>query len=164
MSRIVVTTQGSLGDLHPYLAVARGLQARGHDVLIATDERYREKIENLGLEFAPIRLAIDWIGDPKIISQLRSWGLKKIIRHILLPLLPQTYADTFAATEKADLLFSMQGNYASRLVAEKRNIPWVSGVHFSLGMFSVYDPPVFPTFPWLSAAIAFSRGRDFGGR
>ena len=34
MSRIVVTTLGSLGDLHPYLAIARGMRARGHEVML----------------------------------------------------------------------------------------------------------------------------------
>jgi hypothetical protein len=29
-NRIVFTTYGSLGDLHPYLAIALGLKAHGH--------------------------------------------------------------------------------------------------------------------------------------
>jgi rhamnosyltransferase subunit B len=33
--RIVPTTFGLLGDLHPYIAIAKGLQARGHDAVIA---------------------------------------------------------------------------------------------------------------------------------
>ena len=39
--RVVVTTFGSLGDLHPYLALALGLRARGHDVVVATGKCYR---------------------------------------------------------------------------------------------------------------------------
>ena len=38
--RIVLTTFGSLGDLHPYIAVALGLQARGHEAVIATSGAY----------------------------------------------------------------------------------------------------------------------------
>jgi hypothetical protein len=34
--KIVLTTFGSLGDLHPYIALALGLQARGHETIIAT--------------------------------------------------------------------------------------------------------------------------------
>jgi hypothetical protein len=34
--RIVLTTFGSLGDLHPYIAVALGLKTRGHEAVIAT--------------------------------------------------------------------------------------------------------------------------------
>ena len=36
---------GSLGDLHPKIALGLGLKERGHEVLIATWEGYREKIE-----------------------------------------------------------------------------------------------------------------------
>jgi rhamnosyltransferase subunit B len=53
MSRIILTTFGSLGDLHPYLAVGLGLRDRGHDVSIATMTYYQPNVESLGLEFQP---------------------------------------------------------------------------------------------------------------
>jgi UDP:flavonoid glycosyltransferase YjiC (YdhE family) len=53
--RIVLTTFGSLGDIHPYIAVSLGLQARGHEAVIATSSYYREKIEALGIGFRPLR-------------------------------------------------------------------------------------------------------------
>jgi len=39
--RVVLTTFSSLGDLHPYIAVALGLQGRGHEAVIATSGYYR---------------------------------------------------------------------------------------------------------------------------
>src|SRR5918997_6524408 len=39
--RVVITTFGSFGDLNPYLGLALGLKARGHDPVIATAEYYR---------------------------------------------------------------------------------------------------------------------------
>ena len=36
--RVVVTTFGSLGDLHPYLAIALGLKSRGHEAVLV-DQR-----------------------------------------------------------------------------------------------------------------------------
>ncbi|MET0218312.1 MAG: glycosyltransferase, partial [Burkholderiales bacterium] len=45
MKRIVLTTFGSYGDLHPYIAIAQGLLARGHDATIVTSEMYRSKVE-----------------------------------------------------------------------------------------------------------------------
>jgi hypothetical protein len=53
--RIVLTTFGSLGDLHPYIAVALGLKARGHEAVIATSDYYRQKIEALGIGFRAVR-------------------------------------------------------------------------------------------------------------
>ena len=55
MSRIVLATSGSFGDVHPYLAVALGLKARGHQVILATAEFYRHKVQGEGLGFHPVR-------------------------------------------------------------------------------------------------------------
>jgi UDP:flavonoid glycosyltransferase YjiC (YdhE family) len=51
----LLTTLGSLGDLHPYIAVGIGLRKRGHTVTIATSEVYRAKVEGEGLQFHPLR-------------------------------------------------------------------------------------------------------------
>ena len=48
-ARVALTTFGSLGDLHPYLALALALKARGHEPVVATSEQYRPKAEALGL-------------------------------------------------------------------------------------------------------------------
>src|SRR5258708_37764355 len=53
--RIVLTTFGSLGDLHPYIALALGLQERGHEAVIATSGSYRQMIEALGIGFRAVR-------------------------------------------------------------------------------------------------------------
>ena len=45
---MVFTTWGSYGDLHPYMALARELQERGHHCVIATSPIYREKVEAAG--------------------------------------------------------------------------------------------------------------------
>ena len=50
--RIILSTFGSFGDLHPYMALALELQSRGHDPVIATMNYYREKVQNAGLTFA----------------------------------------------------------------------------------------------------------------
>ena len=53
--KIVLTTFGSFGDLHPYIAVGLELKERGHQAIIATTPVYREKIEATGLGFHPVR-------------------------------------------------------------------------------------------------------------
>ena len=39
--RIVLNTFGSFGDIHPYMALALELQARGHVPVVATSNVYR---------------------------------------------------------------------------------------------------------------------------
>jgi rhamnosyltransferase subunit B len=69
VARIVLNTFGSLGDLHPYLAIAIELRRRGHEPVIATSEVYRRKI----LAVRPdIGLVMD---DPDFIA--RVWDRRR---------------------------------------------------------------------------------------
>ena len=54
-NRVVMATIGSLGDLHPYIALALEMKKRFIEPVIATSNIYRQKIESLGIEFHPIR-------------------------------------------------------------------------------------------------------------
>jgi rhamnosyltransferase subunit B len=51
---IALVTLGSIGDLLPFLAVARELRRRGRDVIIATHTEYEPLCRMLGLEFRAI--------------------------------------------------------------------------------------------------------------
>jgi rhamnosyltransferase subunit B len=157
MSKIVITTSGSLGDLHPYVAIALGLRERGHEVVVGTSPCYRQKIESLGLGFHPIRPDSDWLTDPDKVRRLSHprWGLLRVGREWLMPALRESYEDTLAAAEGADLLVAMLATYATRLVAEKATIPWVSAVHIPMGFFSIYDPPLLDFAPVLTKKLRF---------
>jgi UDP:flavonoid glycosyltransferase YjiC (YdhE family) len=56
--RVVLGTVGSLGDLHPYVAIARELNARGAQPVIASVPEYRADVEREAIEFAPARRRI----------------------------------------------------------------------------------------------------------
>jgi UDP:flavonoid glycosyltransferase YjiC (YdhE family) len=83
------------------------------------------------------------------------WGLIRVIRELLLPVLRESYDDTLAAAEGADVLVANQATYASPFVAEKTGIAWVSAMHIPMGLFSAYDPPLLPGFPGLSKKLRF---------
>ena len=57
-NRVVMATIGSLGDLHPYIALALEMRKRYIEPVIATSEIYRQRIESLNIEFYPIRPAM----------------------------------------------------------------------------------------------------------
>jgi UDP:flavonoid glycosyltransferase YjiC (YdhE family) len=151
--RIVLTTFGSLGDLHPYIALALGLQARGHEVVIATSGAYRQKVEALGIGFRAVQPDHP---DPETGADLmrrsmdRRTGSEFVIREYMMSVLRETYEDTVAAADGADILVSHLLTFTTRLVAEKKGIPWASTFLQPLGLLSVYDPPVFPQIPMLA--------------
>jgi UDP:flavonoid glycosyltransferase YjiC (YdhE family) len=137
----------------PYLAIALGLQERGHRATLATCACYRKKVEGLGVEFRSLRPDSDWIDDPSVVRRRShpSLGLIRIAREWLLPALAETFEDTAAAAEGADLLVSHPlAAYAARLVAEAKGVPWVSTMLVPLGFFSAYDETELPLPPILS--------------
>ena len=152
--RIVLATHGTLGDLHPYLAIALELRARGHQPVIATSEYYRRKVEAKGLEFYPLRP--DFSFDDKelhwrFIEPKR--GLERVIREFIFPALRESYEDLSAVVMKdggADLLISHILIFAAPLLAEKTGIHWVSTELQPGAFMSVYDPPVLAPLPALA--------------
>lgn len=50
--RVSIHTLGTRGDVQPYLALALGLRARGHEVQIAAPSQYEAFVGNYGIAFA----------------------------------------------------------------------------------------------------------------
>ncbi|KAM3109196.1 glycosyltransferase [Phormidesmis sp. 146-33] len=152
MSRIVLTTIGSLGDLHPKLAIAIELRKRGHDLVIATHQEYREKIEALGFEFHRIRPDNTALNDPQEMARMMDLktGTEYVIKNWVCANLRETYTDLIDSAKDADLIITGEGVVAARLVAEKLGIPWAFAVLQPTSFLSVYDPSVLPVLPFLA--------------
>ena len=158
MARILLTTFGSLGDLHPYIALALELNRRGHEAMIGTSATYAEKIRALGIEFRAIRPdKPDHLAVPEFMKQIMDLrkGPERVIREYMMPVLRETYADTLAAAADADLLVSHALAFATPLVAEVMKLPWASVVLAPMSFFSVYDPPVLPPALYLNVLRPF---------
>ena len=149
--RIVLATFGSLGDLHPYLALALELKRRGHHPVLATIEMYREAVEAQGVAFRLFRSALIERPDSELMRKvldLRN-GAEFIVRKLMMPALPTAYADAVEAIKGASLVVSHPMTFAAQLAADKAGIPWVSTQLAPMGYFSAYDPPVLPVAPFL---------------
>lgn len=57
--RVLIVTSGSLGDVAPYTGLATRLQAAGHQVAIATEDRFAGWIRARGVECRPLGLDLD---------------------------------------------------------------------------------------------------------
>jgi rhamnosyltransferase subunit B len=143
--RIVFATFGSLGDLHPVLALALELQRRGHQCEVATVSGYREKIEALGLLFHPLRPEFS-LSDEELIRRIvdSARGPQYLLRDILLKNVRATHADLVTAATGADLLVTSELVYAAPIVAEQLGLRRVSYALAPLSYFSANDPSVPP--------------------
>jgi len=148
--RIVIATIGSLGDLHPCLALALELKRRGHCVTVASTAYYRGKVKELGVAFHAIRPNWDPT-DRELIRQCEDLkrGPEILYRKLILPHLRGTYEDLLAVAAAADLMIAGELVYAAPLVAEKLRLRWVSAILSPFSFFSSCDPSVMVTVPWL---------------
>ncbi|HVF10039.1 MAG TPA: nucleotide disphospho-sugar-binding domain-containing protein [Abditibacteriaceae bacterium] len=163
--RIVLTTFGSLGDLHPYMAIALELQRRGHRPVIATSEIYRDKVTAAGLDFHAARPDLPPLteaGDMIAKVMTAKTGPEYLFKNVLMPHLRESYQDLSEAVRGADLLVTHLITFAGPILAEQTGVPWVSTVLAPISLWSAHDPPVLPTAPefaFLRAlGPAFNRG------
>ena len=152
--RIVLSSFGTLGDIHPLIALSLELQRRGHVPVLAVPELFRPKIVSLGLEFAPVGPILD-PEDNRLVAMLMDIrkGTERTLREILFPAIRQSYSELLAAVEAsggADLMLAGELVYQAPLVAEVTGIPWASHVLAPLSFFSRYDAPVLPPYPMLA--------------
>ena len=155
--RIVIASWGSYGDVNPYVGLARGLRARGHDAVLATPAYFRGYVEGAGVGFHPLRPDVDphrrdvvaRIMDP-------ARGTQFIFQELLLPALGEMYDDLAEAARGADLLVTHPVTFPGPILAQERGIPWLSTVLAPMSFFSAHDLPVFPPIPWLRPLVAGS--------
>jgi rhamnosyltransferase subunit B len=152
VTRIVFSTFGSLGDLHPYIALARELKRRGHAPCIATTDMHRGAVAAAGLDFTPVRPSAAQMGEPaEVVRRVfhPSRGPEYLFRDLVMAHVRATYEDLDHACSGADTIVTHPLTVAGRLVAEKRGLAWRSTVLSPLSLMSTIDPPLFASAPWL---------------
>ena len=150
MAHIIFAVFGSLGDLHPHIALGLELKRRGHSIRFAADNYFKEKLEMLGFEHSPMRPHLD----PENKELAREMmdakkGTERILRELIFPVLPETYADLTAAIgANTDLIIANEVAFAAPIAAEKSGLRWVSTALAPGGFFSNHDPFVPPNMQW----------------
>jgi UDP:flavonoid glycosyltransferase YjiC (YdhE family) len=155
---VVLATLGSLGDLHPFMALGLALRARGAAVTLACAAEYRAKVERAGLAFRPLRPSFADIqlalGMDR--AELTDAVLARqdfLLRRLIMPHVRESYEDMLEIVAGADLILTSSLAFGARLAAERRAIPWLGIVLQPLMFLSAYDPPEIPRAQWLTALL-----------
>ncbi|MCY6381156.1 glycosyltransferase [Hoeflea prorocentri] len=133
--KILILTIGSRGDVQPYVALGKGLKAAGHEVTLATCERFRGFVEEHGLTYG-------YISDDlmKIIDSPEGKALMEDTTNIFrtiaamikmarqtAPLKREAVENSWAIAEEAqpDLICFHPKAVLGPSIGEKLNIPYV---------------------------------------
>jgi len=159
LAKIVLATYGTLGDLHPFLAVALRLAESGHEVTVAATGFHRARVESAGLRFAPMRpdfaeierdLGMDAAAGIRTMMTHDDW----LFRKVLFPYIRQSWEDGLAVLEGADLVLTSPFAYGARLAAEQRGVPRIAVGLQPLSFMSAYDPPTLRRNRWAAELAA----------
>ena len=159
--RLTIVTAGSRGDVQPYVALARGLQRRGHEVTIATHEPFREFVTGWGIGFAsvagdPQALLHGAVGQQWLASGRNPVAFLREVRRFAKPIIERSLVDFHAATRDADAIVCSVLGLPAWHVAEARGIPAFAALLQPVtptGAFPAIGLPPLPRLPrWLNRA------------
>ncbi len=144
--RIVILTIGTHGDVRPYVALGRGLLARGHEVLIAAPENFETFIASHGLGFGSIGEDFETLlKNPELSKLLEGnilWHLPKLFK-MFKPRFISSFNRAWQVAQNAELILIHPKSLFGIDIAEKLGVPVISSGF----------QPLIPTceFPLLSA-------------
>jgi rhamnosyltransferase subunit B len=158
--RWLLTSWGSYGDLHPFLALGRGLVARGHQVTLVGHPDWGVETELAGLRFVstgePPRE--DFIRNyPEVMSM--KWGglisLHTLVNRAMAPGFDHTMAALLKEASAHDAIVAHHFTFPAPVAAELSGLPWAT---------VTLAPGVVPSAYSLPGASFSRAGRGFLGR
>ena len=121
--KTLILTIGTRGDVQPFVALGKGLQAAGHDVTICTAQTFESFIQENGLHYAYmndgiIRL-IDTSEGKEAMERGSAFGLIQKVK----PILRQMLDEAWRAAQSVEVIVYHPKTLAGYHIAEKRHIP-----------------------------------------
>ena len=142
--RILIYAMGSAGDVHPFVGVGKALQARGHEVIVATSAFFEDVVRRAGLGFRAMGTVADFEriqGNPHLWHPTKA--LPSIIKHAVNPSyepILEVARELVIPGETVILASSLA--WAAMTVRELLEVP-VASVHLAPSLFvSTYRQPV----------------------
>lgn len=127
----MLTNLGSLGDIQPLIALAHELRRHDHSPILALAPAYRAYAGELGFEFVPIGLDLDYAQLQRRDTEDALKGADlfqnfKASLTILSSMLPQMFSELSEICRNTDVLISGNLQPVSRMLHELSGIPFVS--------------------------------------
>jgi len=146
MRKILLTTVGTLGDLHPFIAIGLALKRRGHQPVLAVPEDHVAKATAAGLDAVAVLPGFDAIRERMGLRE--DDAVKRamadqvyLLEQLLLPWLDSSTAALDDVIADVDLLVGSLFVFGAPIIAEKRQVPLVSVILQPMAILSVHTPP-----------------------
>ncbi len=127
--RITIPTTGSRGDVQPYVALGVGLQARGHQVCVATHADFKDVVRSHGLTFESLELGSQLLqatdtGDRMLHAGGNPFAFMSEFTRLRRPLLHDLLRNCRRACRGADVILSTSSEFLlAESIAEREHLP-----------------------------------------
>ncbi len=124
--RVILITNGSRGDVEPYVALGVEFTRAGHDAIVSAPSAFEAGVKDRGLGFAPTRVDVE-----EFSRELTEAGASfpraiQKVRRLMKPLMKKMFEDYVRACKGADVVLYGANSYPGRLVARSMGIPTIA--------------------------------------
>ena len=157
--KIILASIGSLGDLHPFIAIAQELQARGQSLILAVSENQIEKVNSAGLDAHPILPSSEYMNrqlglTSAEVTQEMMNDINFVVENVMLRFLQYGVDSLDEIAGDARAIVGTIMTLPAAIIAEKQSIPYISAVIQPMTLPTVYDAPRIPEY-WMLASQKF---------
>lgn len=140
--KVLLPTLGSAGDIHPFLAIGRAAQARGHEVEVMTNPVFADMVQHAGLKFHPVGTPehyADALKSPKLWHPIDGFGVlwRRMARYAIEPIYHRIANH---ATHGACVVLATPLTFGARLANEKLRVPLVTAYTAATMLRSCENP------------------------
>ncbi|CAN5325836.1 glycosyltransferase [soil metagenome] len=151
MRKIVLTTIGTLGDLHPFIAIALALKSRGFTPILAVAEDQVAKARAAGIDAVAVLPGFRAICQRMGLSEDEAArrimaNQRQMLEQVILPAIETCANALDSITDDAEAIVASNFVFAAPIIAAKRDLPLVSVILQPMAMLSPHDPPGTPDF------------------
>lgn len=159
--KIILSTVGTLGDLYPFIAMAKALQAQGFRPVLAVSEEHRVKALAAGVAAVAIFPGFPEISARMGLGEREAAGVlignqRTLFEKAVFPDLASSASKLDVLAADADMIVASSFVLAAPIVCEKRKLPLVSVVLQPMALVSALDPPRTQDF-WMMATAPVGR-------
>ncbi len=125
----ILTSVGSLGDVHPFIAIGQALQQRGHRATLLCNDDFEAEVARAGIGFAPAGPGVSLAratANPDLWHPIKGLGV--FWRAMLAPAIEPTFRfiERIAASGERCAIVAPPALFGARFARERFGVPLVS--------------------------------------
>ncbi len=157
MTRIMIITIGTRGDIQPFVALGKRLMSEGYDVALQTADHFKPMVEEAGLPYLYMNNDFIALTESKEGQAAIDGGGKLALMKTVMPLLASMLQDEWAAVQafSPDLIVYHPKSLGGYHFAEKLGIPQFKAL--ALPLYTPTKAYPSPILPGLRLGGAFNR-------